>query len=162
MIQKNSLKTTVRIQPDTLLLRVVVPVQLSSGCSAVEVIVAVFFKEVVVWKVWSSCGSSGPPLDVQWWCWCPKSPNCPDYIWWSSGGTTLRAGSFTVEWCNPMSQRIFLESLMIIPAAFPAGAYSVPYGPIAETPPSGWVGMCCCFSGGSYQGWVIGVNKKKH
>lgn len=70
----------------------------------------------------------GPPLG--WWC--PKSPN-RDYIQSGSGGTSPRAGSFTMEWCCPLKDRIFLQSLVVVAADCSAGAIEFMMAP------SGWV-----------------------
>lgn len=84
---------------------------------------------VLLWK-FGFC--SGCPVVVVF-----QSPNCPDYIQWSSGGTYRRARSFMMELYNPVSHRVFLESSMVVPAAYSADAYSVHYGPLEEMTPSG-------------------------
>lgn len=93
-----------------------VTVHLSSGCSPIGVMILVLLKVVVLWKglvlLWK--------LGSTYWCSVVvvvfQVLKHQAYMWSDSGGTSTRAGSFTMEWCNPMSRRIFFESLMIIVA----------------------------------------------
>lgn len=82
----------------------VVTVWLSNGCRAVEMMVVVLLKAVVMWKFTLPSGCLVVVSQV------PKPQDC---LWSGSGGTSSGAGTYTVEWCNSMSNRIFLESLKL-------------------------------------------------
>lgn len=117
-----------------------------------QIVIAVLLKwllqlrAVVLWEVWSFCGISGSPLDLS----SSHSVLNPQSILFFSMiygqiqtgmlSTSPRVGNFTVEWCNPVSRRIFWGVLDGV------GFYSCPllgslshYGPLAEMTFLGWV-----------------------
>lgn len=68
-----------------------VAVQLSNGCSAVEMMVVVLLKTVVPWKFPSGCLMVVVVVVVS------QVPRPQGYVWAGSGGTSSRAGSYRVE-----------------------------------------------------------------
>lgn len=92
-------------------------------------------------------------------------------FWMSSGGggdpkpqniqiiyrqecSVLPLGQGVSKWDDVVLQAIgyFWGPFGVIAIVYAACAYSAHCGPLAEMNPSGWVGLCCCFLGGSYQG----------
>lgn len=80
LYRKTGLKLQ-RLQPSPCWSGVVVTIQLSSSWSAVQVMVVIFLRAVVLWKFGSS---SGCPVVVM----VSQVPKPRDYIRWCSGGTS--------------------------------------------------------------------------
>lgn len=74
----------------------------------------------------------------------------------------LSHGQGMIQWNitpNLVSNRLLFEVLEDHWSCLLNLCLPIHYGPLAELTPSGWVGLCRCFPGDSYQGWII-VKKK--